>query len=121
MRVFTVHHREGEVPRLRLLPERFSGWAFLLGPVWMIRHGLWLALLGYLAATAAIALLPTPWIGWAVLAVHLLLGLHGHDLRRWTLRRRGFAPAGVVVAADEDEALLRLIRARPLLARGALA
>ena len=121
MRVFTVHARAGDRPRTRLVREGFSLWAFLFGPLWLLWRGLWLALLGYGLAAAGIALLPQAWGGWAALALQLLLGLHARDLERWTLRRRGFVTEGVVAARDADEALLRLLRARPALARGALA
>jgi hypothetical protein len=121
MRVFTVHARMGEKPRTYLVREGFSVWAFLFGPLWLLARRLWLALLGYLLVGAAISALPDPWEGWAVLALQLLLGFHARDLERWTLGRRGFVSGGVVVGNDEDDALLRLIRARPELARGAIA
>ncbi|WP_424136183.1 DUF2628 domain-containing protein [Roseomonas chloroacetimidivorans] len=121
MRIFSIHARSGEKPRTRLVPEGFSVWAFLFGPLWLLWRGLWLALLGYVLLAAGSALLPAPWDGWAGIALQLLLGLHARDLERWTLQRRGFAHQGVVAAQDEDEALLRAIRAKPLLARGAMA
>lgn len=124
MRVFTVHARAegaGAKPATRLVREGFSLWAFLFGPLWLLRHALWLALLGYLLLATAIAFLPDPWEGWATLALQTLLGLHARDLQRWTLRRRGFATEGVVAGRDEEEALLRLLSARPGLARGVMA
>ena len=125
MRLFTVHARghagAGERPRTRLVREGFALWAFLLGPLWLLGRGLWLALLGYLLVAAAIAALPEAWSGWVTLALQVLLGLHARDLERWTLRRRGFATEGVVAGRDAEEALLRLLQARPALARGAVA
>ena len=121
MQVFTVHARFGDAPRTRLVPEGFSVWAFLLGPLWLLWRGLWLVLLGYLLLAAATALIPDPWEGFAVMALQLLLGFHARDLERWTLRRRGFAQVEVVAAPDEDAALLRLLGARPGLARGMMA
>ena len=31
--------------------DGFSFWAFLLGPLWMLWHRMWLVLIGYLAVT----------------------------------------------------------------------
>jgi hypothetical protein len=121
MRVFTIHAKGGERPRMRLVREGFSFWAFLFGPLWLVWRGLWLALLGYLVVAVAIAFIPDPWEGFAGIALQLLFGFHARDLERWTLRRRGFAPEGVVAAWDEDEAVLRAVRARPWLARGVVA
>ena len=126
MRVFTVHARgageaTGPKPATRLVREGFSGWAFLFGPLWLLRHGLWLALLVYLIVATAIAYLPDVWGPSATLAMQVLFGLHARDIQRWTLRRRGFAMQGVVAGRDEEEALLRLLSARPGLARGMLA
>ena len=121
MRVFTVHARTGNKAATRLVREGFSFAAFLFGPLWLLWHALWLALLGYVLLAAAVAFIPDPWEDWAVLTLQVLLGLHAHDLRRWTLRRRGYATQGVVAGRDEEEALLRLISTRPALARGAMA
>lgn len=121
MRVFTIHARDGQKPRARLVPEGFSVWALVFGALWLLWRGLWLVLLGYLALAAAIAFLPSPWEGPAGIALQLLLGFHAHDLERWTLRRRGYAMGGVVAGADEEEATLRALRARPALARGMMA
>ncbi|MFC0389209.1 DUF2628 domain-containing protein [Muricoccus vinaceus] len=121
MRVFTVHARAGTEAATRLVREGFSLGALLFGPLWLLWHGLWLALLGYVLLAVALAFLPDLWEGWAVLALQVLLGWHAHDLRRWTLGRRGFATRGVVVGRDEEEALLRLISTCPALARGTMA
>ena len=43
----------------------------------------------------------------------VLLGLSGHDLRRWSLDHRGYLLAQVVVARTELEALARLLERRP--------
>ena len=43
----------------------------------------------------------------------MLLGLSGHDLRRWSLDHRGYLLAQVVAARSEMEALARLLDRRP--------
>nr|WP_314072899.1 DUF2628 domain-containing protein [uncultured Roseococcus sp.] len=90
-----------------LVPERFSFWAFLFGPFWLFRHRCWLAGLGALVAMVLAGLSPAPLDAALPLALALLLGLHGHDLRRWTLERRGMPASHVVLGRDEDTALLR--------------
>jgi len=125
MRIFTVHARDidggGGAPRTRLVREGFSVWAFLLGPFWLLFRGLWLALLGAVLVAVAIGFLPGNGPEWGLLALHLLLGFHARDLERWTLRRRGYADAGVVAAPDEEIATIRLVAARPALAPGLMA
>lgn len=127
MRSWTVHLPPGAAPASvpstgpalrhppRLIPEGFSFWAFLFGPFWLLRHGAVLAAVAVLAALLALAFIPDPWGMAGGISLHLLLGLHGHDLRRWTLARRGWKLAHVVQARDADGALVRLIQAEPRL------
>jgi len=42
----------------------------------------------------------------------LLLGLSGHDLRRWSLDRRGFTLAEVVTARNAETAFAHLLTRR---------
>ena len=53
MSVYTVHEppsRAGaavtDVERFAFMRECLSWWAFLFGPVWMLRHRLWLVMIG---------------------------------------------------------------------------
>jgi Protein of unknown function (DUF2628) len=112
VRTYTVHDKPGRPPVL--VREGFSWGALVLGPVWLAARGAWipaaLALLGFMAIAvltrgAAEAAL------WAGLAV--LLGVAGHDLRRWALRLHGYALVHVVAARDRDAALARLLTGRP--------
>lgn len=97
----------GHVDRYVFLPEKFNVWAFLLAPLWFVAHRLWLELLVYLAATAAIVgglwaigagavVLP------ALLLLDFLVGLEASTIRALALRRRGWRDAGVVIADDVD-------------------
>ena len=61
MKIYTVHVpvlRDDEVSpnpdRVRFVRDGFYFWAFLLGPLWMIWNRLWLVLVLYLVATAAL-------------------------------------------------------------------
>jgi hypothetical protein len=119
MKVFSAHLRAATVPVL--VPEKFSWGAAIFGPFWLWAHRAWIAgILALLAWVAAGAVPIHAWRPWLVLAVCVLLGLVGQDLRRWSLARRGFLLAHVVAARDQDEALARLLANRPDLAEVAL-
>jgi hypothetical protein len=123
MAVYTVHEpplRGGttspDPERFVFVRDGFSFWALLFGPVWMLRHRMWLVLIGYMAMMAGIAALlqfsglarvgPTVW---TLLA--LLIGFEAGTLRRFTLRRRGFNNIGVVVGDDLELAERRFFDA----------
>lgn len=133
MRTWTLHlppgaalPRSGAVPSTeapsvpekppRLLPERFAFWALVFGPLWLFYHRCWLAGLGALALAVGFAFVPDPWGASLSLGLQILLGLHGHDLRRWTLERRGWTLARVVLGHDEETAIARALQQDPRLA-----
>lgn len=119
MRVFSAHTRAAAAPVL--VPERFSWGAAILGPFWLFAHRAWIA--GILAVVAALMigwLAPGEWKVPLAVALGVLLGLFGQDLRRWSLARRGFLMAHVVAARDQDEALARLLARRPDLIEAAV-
>jgi hypothetical protein len=139
MPAYTVHEpppRDGDnaavaTDRFVFVRDKFSLWAFVFGPLWMIWRQLWLVLMLYLIAMVALQAAL-----WAVDApagakfaagvlVALLIGFEASTLRRWTLSRRGWINHGVVIASDEESAERRFfdawvsIRARRLPAAAA--
>jgi hypothetical protein len=88
--------------RFVFVRDGFYVWAFLLTPLWMIRHRLWLVLLFYLFAAAGIdaalrALGASPLVvALVAVLISLLIGLEGATLRRVTLERHGWRNIGVV-------------------------
>ena len=55
MAVYTVHEpppkrfqSEPDPDRFVFVRDGFSFWAFLLGPLWMLRHRMWLVLIAYM-------------------------------------------------------------------------
>ncbi|MDB5373292.1 MAG: hypothetical protein JWP04_1934 [Belnapia sp.] len=128
MRVWTVH-TPPEVSRLPraaslesrlrlpvLVREGFAWAAFLFGPLWLLRHRLWLATVIHLATLAIlVALVPGLALLPAVLALQVLLGAEAQDLRRHALARRGFAHSHVVAERDADRALARVLELAPVL------
>jgi hypothetical protein len=96
--------------RMRFVRDRFAWSAFLLAPLWMLRHRLWLASVGYVVAVAAVS--PALWLAGgrsgtlllALLMTHLLIGIEGATLRRRSLARRGWRDLGIVIGDDLEAA-----------------
>jgi hypothetical protein len=109
---WTAHIRTGAAPVL--VREGFSWGALFFGPLWLAVHRAWIAAVLVAAISVLVLALANGSVA-AVLMVALivLLGLSGHDLRRWSLDRRGYLLSQVVVARDELEALQSLLARRP--------
>jgi hypothetical protein len=117
MSVYTVHEpplRDGaaasDVERFAFVRDGFSWWAFLFAPLWMLRHRMWLVLIGYVVVVGAIEI-PVKLSGAPSLAANLigillglLVGFEAGTLRRFTLSRRGWKNLGVVSGADVEDA-----------------
>ena len=117
MSIYTVHvppaRAQDSAPdpqRFVFVREGFSFWAFLLGPLWMLWHRLWLVLIGYVVLVvllqAALHVLgASASITFAVgVLLALLVGLEAATLRRFTLARRHWRDAGIVVGDDLESA-----------------
>jgi hypothetical protein len=115
MAVYTVHEpplkRDQTVPdpeRFVFVRDGFAFWAFLLTPLWMLRHRMWLVFTGYILVTVALQIvLGMIGASSAVMAVTgvlvaWLVGLEAATLRRFTLGRRGWKNVGIVVGDDVD-------------------
>jgi hypothetical protein len=123
VKLFSAHLKVDAEPLL--VREGFSWGALLFGPFWLAAHRAWIAAAISLAVYILIAsLAPAPIRLVLGVSLAVLLGLTGHDLRRWTVERRGYLLVHVVAARDAEEALLRLLTHRPDLAgrftRGAI-
>ena len=117
MAVYTVHEpppkqyeQTSDPERFEFVRDGFSFWAFLFGPLWMLRHRMWLVLLGWVAVSSALeivfSLLSTGSGARLVagLLVALLIGVESATLRRFTLGRRRWTNLGVIVADDLEAA-----------------
>src|SRR6266446_3253730 len=117
MAVYTAHEpppkRDGEPPapeRFVFVRDGFSFWAFLFGPLWMLRHRMWLGFFGFVAVAAslefAIRLLGLSGDVSVVvgLLLALLIGFEAGTLRRFTLARRKWTNIGVIVGDDRESA-----------------
>jgi hypothetical protein len=117
MPTFTVHAPPPRKDGTTSAPERFlfvrdgfHGWAFILAPLWLLMHRLWLAFVIYVVVYGAIS------VGLAVLHVSasvqlivgvliaLLMGFEASSIWRWTLARRRWATLGFVVGEDVEMA-----------------
>ncbi|MFH1342146.1 MAG: DUF2628 domain-containing protein [Pseudomonadota bacterium] len=90
--------------------DGFHFWAALLGPIWLLWHGLWLALIGWIVVMAAVGfgLSALGVSGNAIFLVDvllaLLMGFEAASLRRWTLSRHKWRQLDIVVAEDWESA-----------------
>ncbi|HEY6632241.1 MAG TPA: DUF2628 domain-containing protein [Rhizobiaceae bacterium] len=98
--------------RAVLVRDSFSFLAFLVPPLWLLWHRLWIeAALAFAASVALTALAETAGLGFTGAALSLLVsiyvGLEGPGLRINAMRRRGWHDWGVVEASDAREAEIR--------------
>lgn len=124
MPVYTVHEPPpraagalAEAERFVFVRDGFYCWAFLLTPLWMLRHRLWLVLTLYVVVSVAIdTAMRVVGASNAVIALieillSLLIGLEASTLIRFTLRRRGWRNIGVVSGDDLEDAERRFFDA----------
>ena len=117
MAVYTAHEpppkqfeQTSDPERFEFVRDGFSFWAFLFGPFWMLRHRMWLVLLGYVGVSVALETIFIVLSGGAVarsianLLLALLVGIESATLRRFTLGRRRWTNLGVIVADDLEAA-----------------
>ena len=124
MSIYSVHEPppkadtgEPDPERFVFVRDGFSFWAFLLAPLWMLRHRMWLVFLGYVVVTVALQVglrligASTTVIMVAGALVSLLIGFEAASLRRFTLWRRRWKNVGIVVGDDIESAERRFFDA----------
>lgn len=112
MKLWTAHEKSHAVPVL--VREGFSAGALVFGPFWLAWHRAWIpAGVAFCLSFLIPALTDPPASVVLGLAMHLLLGLSGRDLIRWSLRERGFTLTDIVAARNEEEAIAKLLTERP--------
>jgi Protein of unknown function (DUF2628) len=116
MSSYTVHQpliaagAAADPQRLVFVRDGFSWAAFLLTPLWMLWHRLWLVLAIYLLLSAGIdvllRVLGAPLSAFVIvgLFLSLLAGLEAGTLRRFKLSRRRWRNVGVVTGDDLEDA-----------------
>lgn len=130
MAVFAVYAPDGDLTvtetaaRVEFVKEGFVWTAFLLPPVYLLVHRVWLGFLAYVIGLVLVNVL-----GWALgapewaavlagLAYSALIGLEAPGLRQWSLERKGLRHAASVVAPDREIAEHRFFAA--VVGRGAV-
>jgi hypothetical protein len=124
MSVFTVHEpplraadASADPERFTFVRDGFSVWAFLLAPLWMLWHRLWIVLAIYvvvwLGTGAGLLALgaSTPVLILVAVLISLLVGLEASTLRRFTLSWRGWRNVGVISGDDLEDAEQRFFDA----------
>jgi hypothetical protein len=116
MPVYTVHAPVAAdagivaADRFAFVRDGFHFWAMVFGPLWLIAHRLWLALIGWIVVLATVDLGMTALgvRGLGLLTVNaliaVLMGLEAASLQRWTLSRRNWRQLDIVVGDDEEAA-----------------
>jgi hypothetical protein len=117
MATYTVHAPPPRLGAAASAPERFRFvrdgfhfWAFLVAPLWLLAHRLWLALVIYIVAYGLIggglALLGASSNVQLLVGVMiaLLMGFEASSIWQWTLARRGWTTLGFVVGDDVEMA-----------------
>jgi hypothetical protein len=100
------------IQRAVLVRDGFAVVAFLVPPLWLFWHRLWIEALLALAASIALATLGEQaglgFLGAGLsLLVSLYVGLEGQALRIARLRRKGWSEWGVLEAGNAAEAEIR--------------
>ncbi len=116
MKVFTVYappdtgaDPAGDALRMAFIKDGFCWPALVVPLLWLLWHRMWLTLLGWLGAAAAIALV-TATVSWAepfatpaALLFAFWFALEANGLRRWTLERHGWRFAGLASGRNRFE------------------
>lgn len=96
------------------VPEAFSWLAAILPPVFLLAHGLWLEVVAWVLAVAALVMLAGIIGDDTAVLLYLLgaiwLGFSASSLRRYALRQRGWRQRGERVALNAELAQLEALR-----------
>jgi len=112
MSIYTVHVQKSDTTAVnaRFIREGFTWAALIFGPLWLLIHRLWLALLLYCLALILITALAYYMHldnGTSVVLselISLYLALEGNQLRRNTAERRGWTMVDVISAINLEAA-----------------
>jgi hypothetical protein len=120
---YTVHLAPSKPGRdsdtaIQFVPDAFAPVAFVVPWAWFLWNRMWLTFLVYLVVMTA-AFVALAWSGFPpplrmaiTFAISLLVGLEATNLKRRSLRWRGFHEVGVIVAANREEAERRYFAER---------
>ena len=124
MTAYYVYEPASEAPTVSARADQLDfvkdgiSWAALIVPAfWLLYHRMWLELLVYLAAYAALGWAMTyaengsDFLAWIAIALSLLFAFEANDLRRHALERKGYRQLGVAIGGSRETAELSFFRA----------
>lgn len=116
MTIYSVFERPDAIAPA-VVPEKFSWTAAIVPPVHALHHGLWLGLVLYLVAVAALVVAGL-WLGgeagfWLYVLLAAWYGFEAPALRRAKLRRQGWIYRTDVIATAPELAQRDWLAARP--------
>src|ERR1700730_12430621 len=100
MPVYTVHEPPrrasdedvvAHTARFQFVRDGFHFWGFLLAPLWMLRHRMWLEFTAYLVIIGGMTFalrrlgIEEASGAWVALLLAILIGMEAPSLRRWKL------------------------------------
>jgi hypothetical protein len=114
--LYSVFDRTSGLSEPVAVPDRFSWFAAILPPLYMLRHGLWLALLGFFVIVVALSFLSLV-VGdgatfWLYVLTAILFGFEAGTLRRAKLWRRGLSYRTDIIAGGADLAEVEWLKGR---------
>jgi len=120
MTTYTIHHPAQSAPEIlnrsddvEFIKDGFCWPALFVPFIWLIYRRLWIALICYigllllLSAVGAFLSLTDDATTLVGLGANILMGFEANNLRRWTVRRRGYRDVGVVIAKTRIDAEMR--------------
>jgi hypothetical protein len=89
------------------VPDTFCWGGFILTGFWVLWNRMWIVSSIVIAVLFIGTALPTILQFLVNVGVSVFLGLHGHDLLGWSLKRRGFSEVGLSAGNTLEEAEFR--------------
>ncbi len=124
MTAYYVYEPASEAPNVSARAERLDfvkdgiSWPALVVPAfWLFYHRMWIELLVYVVAYAALGWAMTysqngaDFLAWVGIALSVLFALEANDLRRYALERKGYRQLGVAIGDSREAAELSFFRA----------
>tara|TARA_B100000029_G_scaffold515698_1_gene624047 strand:- start:1856 stop:2248 length:393 start_codon:yes stop_codon:yes gene_type:complete len=122
MRVYAVYEQAGETGRdaeedVILVKEGFC-WPVAFVPlIWLLYHRLWIVSLTVMVLLVGAGMAPVffrgsePYAALGLVALSLVFGAEGNNIRQYFLVSSGYSFTGVVVGRNEPDAAMRLFSA----------
>ena len=123
MTAYYVYEPDSEAPTVSARADALDfvkdgiSWPALIVPAfWLIYHRMWIELLVYLAAYAALGWAMSysqngsDLLSWVAIALSLLFAFEANDLRRYALERKGYRQIGVAIGGSREAAELSFFR-----------